>query len=218
MNDLFGLDIKPDWYYSDRKEMVKFIPPNVTRMLDVGCGEGRFSQIIKSILSVEVWGIEIYKAAAEKAKTVLDNVLIGDIERGEITLPDDYFDCILFFDVLEHLHDPWTVLQNIGKSLKERGYIVASIPNIRHYEIVKDLVLYRRWEYESWGVLDKTHLRFFTASSIIKMFERCGYNIITMEGIRGGKFPWKFGLLNRILLNSLDDMRYLQFACVATKV
>jgi hypothetical protein len=110
------------------------------------------------------------------------------------------------------------VLGDIKRTLSPGGYIVASIPNIRVYENMKRLLIRKEWEYTEHGIMDKRHLRFFTKKSIRRMFERCGYQIVTIEGINGGNFPWKFGLLNRVLFKALDDMRFSQFACVGQKI
>jgi 2-polyprenyl-3-methyl-5-hydroxy-6-metoxy-1,4-benzoquinol methylase len=216
--NLFNVSHKPDNYYKGKREdMLQFIPQNVNRILDVGCGEGNFGLLLKNHMDVEVWGVEIYKNAADKAKEKIDKVIIGNIESDEISLPKHYFDCIVFNDVLEHLQYPWILLRKLKENLADNGYVVASIPNIRYFETIKDLVIYKKWEYVDAGILDKTHLRFFTKNSIKSMFESCGYEVNLLAGINGSKFPWKFGLLNRILLNGLDDMRYKKFVCIAQK-
>ena len=211
------MSIKPNIYYSSREEMLRFIPQNAKKILDVGCGEGRFGHLLKSQRSAEVWGIELDNSAAEKADKILDKVIVGNIEDDNLLLPEKYFDCIVFNDILEHLRCPWIVLIKVLSNIKLDGYVVASIPNIRYYENMKRLLLHKEWEYTDMGIMDKTHLRFFTEKSIRNMFERCGYHIVTLEGINGSTFSWKFGLFNKLVFNSLDDMRYIQFACVAQK-
>lgn len=216
-NDLLKYENKPGGYYSVREEMLGFVPSGVSRVLDVGCGEGHFGQLLKTKRGVEVWGVEISQAAAQLAKTRLDSVLVGDIAAVIKELDDNLFDCIIFNDVLEHFSNPWEVLTNINSKLKDSGYIVASIPNVRYFENIKSLLLKKKWKYVDAGILDITHLRFFTAKSIEEMFEMSGYRVVSIDGINGPRFPWKFGLLNVLMLNSLKDMRYLQFACVAQK-
>lgn len=216
---VFDPNYKPTGYYNCRRgEMLRFVPQNVTRVLEIGCGTGEFGKILKSQRNVEVWGIELSKEIAEVTKGKLDNVIVGDIESDNIPLPSEYFDCIVFNDVLEHLKYPWIVLRKLRDNLKHYGWIISSIPNVRYYENIKELLIRKEWQYVDAGILDKTHLRFFTINSIKDMFKECGYHVIKIEGINGGKFPWKFGFLNLILLNALDDMRFLQFACVAQKV
>jgi len=208
-----------DTYYSnDKSGMLEFIPLNITSLLDIGCAEGRFGQTVKAEHDTEVWGVELFPEAAEIARSRIDKVFIGDIECVDIQrqLPDNFFDCIVFNDVLEHLQDPWALLRKIHEKLKSDGTIVALIPNVRHYETMKKLIIHKEFEYESSGVRDITHLRFFTEKSMIRTFESSGYMLKTITGINGG-FPWKFYLLNKLLCNTLYDMQFLHFACVAVK-
>jgi len=215
----FEVSYRPKGYYSNqRREMVCFIPIDTNKILDIGCGSGEFGEYLKSKRKVEAWGIEICKEVAEEAMAKLDRVLIGDIENDNIQLPPNYFDCIIFNDVLEHLKYPWIVLRKMRDYLKPDGYIVASIPNVRYFNNVKNLLKDKEWTYRDEGILDKTHIRFFTEKGIKDMFNICEYRVVRIEGIRGIEFPWKFRLFNRIMLRAFEDMRYLQFAIVAQKI
>lgn len=89
-----------------------------------------------------------------------------------------YFDYIICADILEHLSDPWVILNKIHKWLKDDGKIIVTLPNIRNYRILKDLVFLGKWEYKESGILDKTHLRFFTKSSFSKALSRADFEII----------------------------------------
>jgi 2-polyprenyl-3-methyl-5-hydroxy-6-metoxy-1,4-benzoquinol methylase len=208
-------DFHDNYHNSQRPDMLRFLPEEARIILEVGCGEGGFGELIKKQRDAEVWGIELFPKAAEKARYRLDRVFVGNIETDRFDLPEEYFDCIVFNDVLEHLYDPWDVLKRVKILLKNNGYVLASIPNIRYYGQIKNLVLKGEWEYENWGLMDRTHLRFFTLKSMRKMFEQCAYSNIRIEGIHNEEFPWKFNLLNKLLGNRLDDMRYLQYACLA---
>jgi 2-polyprenyl-3-methyl-5-hydroxy-6-metoxy-1,4-benzoquinol methylase len=197
--------------------MLKFIPSGIRRVLDIGCGEGNFGEMVKEQLGAEVWGIELCLNVALKAGEKLDKILVFDIESEMTSIPACYFDCIVFNDVLEHLKYPWTVLHELRKNLVNYGYVVASIPNVRYYHHVKELLLHSDWEYRAEGILDKTHLRFFTEKTIRSMFVRCGYRVLTIEGI-SATASRKFHLMNALFFNKLEDMKYLQFACVAQKM
>ena len=203
------------YFHHSRPEMLRFVPPGISTLLDIGCGAGDFGQILKTERNAEVWGIELNPEVANKAAHKLDRIFAGNIETDEISLPDGYFDCIICNDVLEHLVDPWRVLSRLRSTLRKNGVIVASIPNIRFYLVMKELIMNKQWEYKNQGVLDRTHLRFFTVSGVRTLFETSGYRVITLEGINQYDFSWKFRLMNRISLNRLNDMRYEQFACVA---
>jgi len=126
--------------------------------------------------------------------------------------------------VLEHMLAPERALRYARELLAPRGVIVASIPNIRSFPTIWQLILLARWEYQDAGVLDKTHLRFFTKSSIIAMFEREGLKLETVCGINPNwgipnvsRNVWRlFRVVNTLFLKKFDDMRFLQFAIVAS--
>lgn len=208
-------DNKPEGYYNnDRPEMLKYLPENPSKILDVGCGDGAFGRALKEKSQAEVWGIEYRKEEAVKAKKVLDKVFIGPCEEYIGELPDDFFDVIFFNDVLEHLTDPYAVLGNIKSKLKKGGVVISSIPNIRYYKAMIKFVFGRDWKYQAHGVMDKTHYRFFTDKSIKRMYEEQGYEILQHEGINGSSSlrPW---LYNIPFLFTQLDVRFMQYATVA---
>lgn len=200
---------------NSRPELLEFVPEGVQRALDVGCGEGDFGSQLKIGGNAEIWGIEIDHSSATVAQGRLDRVLIGDITHLWRDLPDGYFDCIFFNDVLEHLINPGDVLLHIKRKLSPVGCIVCSIPNVRYYHTLRDLVVYKKWHYEDEGILDRTHLRFFTESSIQELFDTLDFEILKMKGINPLADSWSFAVLNTLLLGHLSDCRYLQFAIVA---
>ncbi|MGY3793719.1 class I SAM-dependent methyltransferase [uncultured Aquimarina sp.] len=210
-------DNKPDNYFNNtRHEMLDFLPKNTKTLLDVGCGEGAFASMIKEKFQTETWGIELMKEEGEKAKKLLDKVFIGEVEGFIDELPDDYFDTIYFNDVLEHLVDPYVVLEKMKSKLSKDGVIISSIPNMRYHSALKNLVLNKNWEYEDHGIMDKTHLRFFTGKSIANMYTRLGYKIITHKGINKTKSIKPY-FYNLPFLFTAMDMRYLQYATVVKK-
>lgn len=205
---------KPAGYYSsEREEMLRFIPNDVHFVLEVGCGGGIFGSAVKRMSGAEVWGIEIDDEAASAAKAKLDKVIIGDVSEIIPNMPDKKFDCIVFNDVLEHLIDPFAALTAIKSKLTLKGVAICSIPNIRYFPVLCRLLINKQWKYEDEGVLDRTHLRFFTKKSIIDTFTGLNYEILQLEGINGIN-SWKFDLLNALLLGNISDTRYMQFACV----
>lgn len=218
-DDIFKIEQKQEHYYKcAREEMLEYVPKGIRKILDVGCGEGGFGRILKQARGAEVWGVEICVDAAENASAYLDRVIVQNIEDSDIEMPDEYFDCIIFNDVLEHFKYPWAVLKKMSRYLKENGYIVASIPNIRYLDNIKQLVRDKEWNYVDGGILDKTHLRFFTENSIKNMFAACGYEVVRLEGINAMEFYWKFKVFNWAMNRRFEDMKYQQFACVARRV
>ncbi|GAA4816811.1 class I SAM-dependent methyltransferase [Litoribaculum gwangyangense] len=206
---------KPEGYYDNvRSEMLEFLPAGAKRILDVGCGNGAFAQIIKEKNQAEVWGIEYINEHGLEAHKKLDTVYIGKCEDFIEGLPNNYFDVIYCNDVLEHLVDPYWVLSILKNKLSENGKIISSLPNVRFYKSFIKVLLYKNWEYEDYGIMDRTHLRFFTKKSIKKMYEDLGFEIVTHKGINKSK-SLKPYLFYALTLFTQLDMRYVQFATVA---
>ena len=177
--DLTNLNNKPRGYYQGLwDDMLEYIPVDVKTTLEFGCGSGAFSALVKDSLNAESWAVEIDEQAAKTAAKKLDKVINCDAHEAVDKLPDDYFDCIIFFDILEHLVDPYSLLTSVKKKLTKNGVIVTSIPNIRHYRTFVDFVLHGNWDYKEQGVLDNTHLRFFTYKSLVKMFNNLDFEIL----------------------------------------
>lgn len=199
--------------------MLEFIPAGASRLLEVGCGEGAFAGHLKTVRAeqdapVEVWGVEQDESAAGKAAAVLDHVLQGDVAQVLADLPPRHFDCLILNDVIEHVPDPGNLLRSLHPVLKPGGHLVASIPNVRYFFNVVDLAVHGRWHYTDEGILDRTHLRFFTRSSMISLLTDCGYEVERTVGINATG-SWKFRLVNLLTAGRWSDMKYLQFACLA---
>ena len=179
--------------------MLNHIPHNVTKVLDVGCGTGALGLSIKSKLGthIEVVGIELDNKAGNIAKNKIDNVIIGNVENIDIPYDDNYFDCIIYADILEHLINPWELLTKHKSKLADQGSIIASIPNIAHYKIIK-MLKSGMWKYENAGIMDKTHLRFFTKNTMFQMFVESGLTPSIIDKILVGNEYWrlKYKLFN----------------------
>jgi 2-polyprenyl-3-methyl-5-hydroxy-6-metoxy-1,4-benzoquinol methylase len=159
--------------------LVVDLVPDGARVLEFGCATGYMSQVLKSSKGCTVTGIEISPEAGELAKEHCDRVIIGDAEQLDYDelLGKQRFDAILFVDVLEHLKEPSIVLERIRPYLSRRGAVVASIPNIAHGS-VRLALLAGEFRYRKLGLLDDTHLRFFTREGVQDMFEGAGYAIM----------------------------------------
>jgi 2-polyprenyl-3-methyl-5-hydroxy-6-metoxy-1,4-benzoquinol methylase len=194
--------------------MLAFVPAEAQRILDVGCGAGTFASRLKRERGAEVWGVELDPEAAKTASAEIDRVLVGDALAVLDELPAGTFDCIVLNDILEHLVEPEQLLVGLGPKLTATGCLVASIPNVRHFPHLWQLVVRGEWTYTDEGILDRSHLRFFTRKSIKSLFTQCDYRLDEVVGIHPTR-SWKWRLFDLLTLGCLREMRYLQFACVA---
>jgi 2-polyprenyl-3-methyl-5-hydroxy-6-metoxy-1,4-benzoquinol methylase len=161
--------------------MYPLVPASARRVLDVGCHRGAFGALLRAS-GREVVGIETDPATAAHAMVRLDEVIVG-------RYPDDVpagttFDCVVFNDVLEHMEDPWSALAATIGHLEAGGTVVASIPNVRNIEVVYPLLTRGSWRYHDQGLLDRTHLRFFTKSSMRDLFEDSGFVVVDQIPLR----------------------------------
>ncbi len=130
---------------------------------------------------------------------------------------DQKFDCIVFNDVLEHLVNPEIALKDSKQYLSENGTVVASIPNILHFYQIWAILKDQDWKYEESGILDNTHLRFFTKKSILRLFENCGYEVTRLDGINPS-YGHTFSIFRLFTLGHISDWKYVQFAIQAKSV
>ncbi|HEY3401319.1 MAG TPA: class I SAM-dependent methyltransferase [Geothrix sp.] len=206
------------YYANNRDDMLAFIPAGVRRILEIGCGSGEFGAAIKRRGEVEIVGVELVESAAAIARQRLDQVITADIQFQDLDLPGQSFDCLVCNDVLEHLVDPWSALARLRHFIKPDGWLVTSIPNVRHHKVVRRLLWPGEWRYEDEGILDRTHLRFFTRASARALVEGAGFEITHEEGIHRSGFPFWLRAINAVTGGMFDDMRYLQFVMVARPV
>jgi O-antigen biosynthesis protein len=167
-----------------RPEILALIPRSARAVLDVGCGAGRLGVTLKARQECTVVGVEYDEEAAARARERLDRVWVGDVEREEPDFPPASFDVVVCGDVLEHLRAPERLLRQIREWLRPDGCVVASVPNVRHHSVVRAL-LEGNWTYESAGLLDHDHVRFFTRREVEKLFFRAGFTVGDMGYVAG---------------------------------
>jgi O-antigen biosynthesis protein len=165
---------------SSLKKTLHFVGKN-KRVVDFGCATGYLAQLLK-FNGCAVTGVDYNREAAQEAEQHCQEVLVADLDFISVTeiFPDQKFDVAIFGDVLEHLRNPWKVLEDTKNILEPGGYVVASIPNIAHGAI-RLALLQGQFEYTQFGILDNTHLRFFTKKTIEDLFETTGYSIKTID-------------------------------------
>ena len=189
----------PSYYENVRNDLIPLVPMGAKYILEVGCAAGMTGRELKKRSGVFVAGIELNAEAAKVAKNILDDVVHGDIEKIDLPYNESSFDCILFADVLEHLVDPLSALLKVHHLLKEDGVVVASIPNVQFHGVIHKLIE-GNWAYEKEGILDETHLRFFTYKEIVKLFSQAGYSIQKVEEVLDPQYE-KFVELNSTTLS-----------------
>ena len=208
-------------YIGPRSDIIKLIPNKVGRVLDIGCSIGELGRDLKGKRRVEVVGIELNERMTAIAAEKLDQVITGDIEKIDLNdyFYPDYFGCIIFADILEHLKDPWGVLRKSVKFLADEGIIVASIPNVRHYTTILSLAFAGFWPYRERGIHDRTHLRFFTLRNITEMFENAGLKIVRVERNCGIiERPHRYNRFSKYLAcPPFKDLLTFQYLIVAKK-
>jgi len=159
-----------------RRENLELILLTAKSLLDLGCGAGNLGKALKLKQSCLVHGIELSRDAVKIAEKNLDRVWCDNLNRFDPLFLKQKYDTLIFADILEHLINPWDVLKKFCRVLADNGSVIVSLPNVAHPWIIKNLQkdLFR---YEPAGILDITHLRFFTQTSIFQMFYSAGLKI-----------------------------------------
>lgn len=202
---------KPVNYFKGGRQTIieKINLEKVQTLIDIGCSDGATLKLInKENHNIELWGVELMEEPAKEAQKQFQKIYIGTIEENLKNLPNNYFDAILMLDVIEHLAYPEDVLLILKSKLKFGGKIYSSIPNISHIKGIFNLLIKKDWKYESYGLMDYTHLRFFTPKSIKRMFNNLGYEIIDQRGMTPSSW-WKHIFFTVFSFGYLYSNRYL---------
>ncbi len=210
MQNTAFVDKDSSYYVQLKSWMLPVINRGPNMVMDLGCASGVMGRkLLETGKAREVYGVEIFESAAAEAATIYKKVHVGDIEEMEL----DYqgcFDYIICGDILEHLKDPYKLVRLLGGWLKPGGSILVCVPNVRNYQVLRDLIFHGKWEYVSAGILDRTHLRFFTATSCRQMLLDAGFEVYHEQMVIYG--PRK-NFCNRVTLGLFKEFLALQTFC-----
>jgi 2-polyprenyl-3-methyl-5-hydroxy-6-metoxy-1,4-benzoquinol methylase len=167
-------------------DLLELMPANAARVVEAGCGVGALArEYRKANPGCEYIGIELEADYAELARRHCTRVVEADLERMSDAELDAIgsCNCWVFADVLEHLMDPWRLLARLPARLAPDGCVVACIPNMQHYSVVARLATGELF-YQENGLLDRTHLRWFTRTTVMQLFEEAGFTVTMLGGRR----------------------------------
>lgn len=197
-------------YYSHvRTDILPLLSGPYAQVLELGCGRGHtLAHLKQKGLAGRTVGCELSAEAGEAARSRVDEVVVTDLEDQAPLFPDGRFDLLLCLDVLEHLRDPWLQLQRFCRWVRPGGVVIGSLPNVRYFAVVWDLLVRARWEYVDAGILDRTHLRFFTRRSTIALFDQAR---LAVEQILPALHRRREIWLNKLTFGGLEGLLAQQY-------
>jgi 2-polyprenyl-3-methyl-5-hydroxy-6-metoxy-1,4-benzoquinol methylase len=156
------------------------VAPPGGRVFEGGVSSGYFASVLTRA-GLRVDGHELDPAAAARARRVCEHVYVGDLQAFDVAELEGTYDVLLFGDTLEHVADPVAVLRQLATRLAPRGALVVSVPNVANWAIRLSLLL-GRFRYTDRGILDRTHLRFYTRTTLVEMIESAGFTVQSIVG------------------------------------
>ncbi len=167
---------RASYYANKREDLIAALPRPLGRVLDIGCGSGEVGEGLRAAGAESIVGIEMDPDAAASAAEIYDSVLVGTFEEkiDELT---GTFDSILFYDVLEHMYDPWSALRKAKEIASPGGRVHVSVPNARHASLFLDVFVKGTFERNEWGLRDSTHIRWFTRRDITESVADAGWDV-----------------------------------------
>jgi 2-polyprenyl-3-methyl-5-hydroxy-6-metoxy-1,4-benzoquinol methylase len=211
---------KPDGYFNKcRFDLLELLPQGKSKILEIGAGGGdTLLQAKQQGLAETVVGIELVPiAGSNQSHPALDRFIIGDIEKLTLDFAEESFDVILCGDVLEHLNDPWNRVKELSRYLKPNGLFIASIPNVREFKTLFDVVVNGDFHYSAAGIMDRTHLRFFCKKNMCDLFEQHDLRIIAITSDLDRVKRGKRALFDRLTAKLFHDFLVTQFYITAEK-
>lgn len=163
-------------------KVIRFVGFN-KRVLEIGCGPGSITKILHGQKQCLVTGVELDPDAIQLVTPYCDRVVRADLNNADwsaLSANLGQYETIVVADVLEHLYDPWKILSSLKTLLLEGGEVVISLPHVGHAAIAACL-LSGDFDYRDWGLLDRTHIRFFGLKNIDYLFTQAGFKVIKVD-------------------------------------
>lgn len=198
-----------EYFSNARRDYVAELPLNRdAKILEVGCGDGATGALALQEKKCSVYcGVELSPTVVERARGRITQVVAGDVEKIELPWPPGTFDVLILSEVLEHFVDPWAVLEKLRPLMKSSGRVLASSPNVAHYKIL--LMLFRgNWMLTDSGLMDRTHLRWFTPISYRELFESTGFRVDSVRELT--PLTRKRSVVNLLTLGRLKHLLIVQ--------
>ena len=208
---------KPASYFANaRSDFVDLLRTGAgSAVLELGCGAGGTGRAVLAAGKAGRYvGLELDPSAARVAAEALTEVLVGDVQEVNLEPLAGQFDALIISEVMEHLADPWTTLVRLSACVKPGGQVMASSPNIAHWNIILNL-LRGRFEYREAGIMDQTHLRWFTPDSYVALFEGAGFQIDTVRSMREN--GWKAKIFDAVTGGRFKHLFMAQIVVVGRK-
>lgn len=210
-------DEKPAAYFGNaRHDIVAALTTGPTSaILELGCGSGGTGRAAMAAGKAGRYvGLELNEQAAAVAAQALTEVVVGDVQAADLSPYAGQFDALIISEVLEHLTDPWATLGRLTACLKPGGMIYASSPNIAYWGVIKNLIL-GRFRYQGAGVMDRTHLRWFTPESFRELFESAAIEVHSIQPMRHP--GWKGALFNTLTARRFEHLFWAQMMVVGQR-
>jgi len=208
---------KPEDYFSGaRHDMVADLPANPdAAILELGCGDGSTGALVRATNNDSTYvRIELDPVAAARAHARLTSVIVGDIATLDLSAHDARFDAVIASEVLEHLVDPWEALAKLASCLKPGGLLLASSPNLAHWRVIARLTR-GHFDHSETGVMDRSHLRWFTPKSYAGLFQSAGLIVDRLQPITPPASRTR--LLNKLTGHRIEHLLMTQIYVMAHK-
>jgi 2-polyprenyl-3-methyl-5-hydroxy-6-metoxy-1,4-benzoquinol methylase len=206
-----------DYYAHERVDLLDWVGGQFERVLDIGCGAGSNAPWFRRHGAREIVGVELDDPSAARAKTVFDQVVQGTIEEAIVGL-DGSFDLIVCADVLEHLVDPWAIVDQLRRLTSPSTVLAVSIPNIRFLGALARIAVGPGFQYQEQGIFDVTHMRFFTRHDVDRMLHQGGWMAERWGSQLFGRFQSARVLAQRLTRGRSDQWLAEQLFVVARPV